>query len=184
MIRQFALAATLAAISMVGACASETPGAGKGPEIQGDADQITIGEASIASGSEGKTAIMADASETDAQMTGRAVRVPLTPGVYLREGTGCENPANASWRIWDGEGLSGSATRECRAIILSREGNEYTIRNSCENTYDGSRTPETLTMAVPDQVHSSINGAAFQSCATAQVPEALRTKLTDREEPS
>lgn len=103
--------------------------------------------------------------------------VPLTPGVYVLARTSCENPANAAWRVWDGEGLSGSATESCRAEVLSRSGDSYTIRNSCVNTYDGSRTPETLTLRVPDQVHFTVNGNAFESCSTAQVPKFLRNRL-------
>ena len=104
--------------------------------------------------------------------------VPLTPGVYVLEGTSCENPANAAFRVWDGDGLSGSATRDCRGTIVSQEGNRYTIANSCENTYDGSRTTERLSMTVTDQVHFFIGGNVFESCSTAQVPDALREMLT------
>ena len=104
--------------------------------------------------------------------------IPLTPGVYVVEGTSCENPANAAWRVWDGEGLSGSTTRTCRAEVLSRSGNTYRLRNSCENTYDGSRTDETLAITVTDQVHFTTESVAFASCSTAQVPAALRRRLT------
>lgn len=105
-------------------------------------------------------------------------QVPLTPGVYVLEGTACENPANAAWRVWDGQGLSGSSTRECRAKIVSRSGDTFTLRNSCENTYDGSRTDETLAMTVTDQVHFSLEEQSFESCSMAQVPEELRKRVT------
>lgn len=104
--------------------------------------------------------------------------IPLTPGVYVAEGTSCENPANAAWRVWDGKGLSGSSTRACRAEVLSHSGDTYRLRNSCENTYDGSRTDETLAITVTDQVHFTTEGVAFASCSTAQVPAALRRRLT------
>lgn len=103
--------------------------------------------------------------------------IPLTPGVYVVEGSSCENPANAAWRIWNGRGLSGSSTRACRAEVLSRSGDTYRLRNSCENTYDGSRTDETLAITVTDQVHFTTEGVAFASCSTAQVPAALRRRL-------
>ncbi|RJY08839.1 hypothetical protein [Aurantiacibacter aquimixticola] len=107
-----------------------------------------------------------------------AETIPLTPGVYVRAGTSCENPANAAFRVWDGDGLSGSATRDCRGTIVSHDGNRYTIANSCENTYDGSRTTERLTMTVTDQVHFSIAGSEFESCSMAQVPDALQEMVT------
>ena len=124
------------------------------------------------------------AGQTDASLpritSGAAApdTIPLTPGVYVIEGTSCENPANAAWRVWDGKGLSGSSTRACRAEVLSHSGDTYRLRNSCENTYDGSRTDETLAITVTDQVHFTTEGVAFASCSTAQVPAALRRRLT------
>lgn len=105
-------------------------------------------------------------------------QVPLTPGVYVLAGTTCANPANAAWRVWDGRGLSGSSTKACRATITAKRGDTYTLRNSCEDTYDGSRTDETLAMTVTDQVHFSVKGQAFESCSMAQVPQELRRRVT------
>lgn len=105
-------------------------------------------------------------------------QVPLTPGVYVLQGTSCQNPANAAWRVWDGKGLSGSSTRACRAAILSLDDKTYTLRNSCQSTYDGSRSDETLAMTVTDQVHFSINGQSFSSCSMAQAPQPLRERVT------
>lgn len=107
-------------------------------------------------------------------------QVPLTPGVYVLEGTSCQNPANAAWRIWDGKGLSGSSTKACRATIVSQNGATYTLRNSCQNTYDGSRSDETLGMTVIDQVHYTVKGRSFESCSMAQVPASLRERVTNR----
>lgn len=110
--------------------------------------------------------------------TSAASQVPLTPGVYVFRGTTCENPANVAWRVWDGKGLSGSSTRACRARILSQDGNTYTLRNTCQNTYDGSRSDETFIMTVTDQVHFSVKGQSFASCSMAQVPASLRELVT------
>lgn len=114
-----------------------------------------------------------DASSVATRAAGGVV-LPLTPGVYVLEGTDCRNPANAAFRIWNGRGLSGSATKDCRATVLSRSGETYTVRNSCVNTYDGSRTPETLTVRVPDPAHLTVKGNRFRSCSMAQVPASLR----------
>ena len=103
--------------------------------------------------------------------------LPLTAGVYVIEGGDCRNPANASFRVWNGRGLSGSATKDCRATVLSRDGESYTLRNSCVNTYDGSRTPETLTMRVSDQARFAVDGNRFRSCSMAEVPDSLRKRV-------
>lgn len=112
--------------------------------------------------------------------TTSASEVPLTPGIYVVQGESCRNPANAGWRGWNGDGLVGSSTRNCRAMILSRSGDDYRLRNSCENTYDGSRSDETFTMTVTDQVHFTIKGQRFASCSTAQVPSSIRNHVFPR----
>lgn len=113
----------------------------------------------------------------DSSQASSPAEVPLTPGVYVIEGTPCEAPANAAWRVWDGAGLSGSATEDCHADIISRQGNTYQLSNSCVDTYNGERTPETLTMTVTDQVHFTVNGQSFESCSSTQVPDELRERL-------
>ena len=109
-----------------------------------------------------------------------AGEVPLTPGIYVSKGESCRNPANAGWRGWDGDGLVGSSTRNCRAMIVSRSDDDYRLRNSCENTYDGSRSNETITMIVTDQVHFTIEGQRFGSCSSAQVPASIRNHVFPR----
>lgn len=121
----------------------------------------------------------ADASDGGTPETRPMTEIPLTPSVYVLENTPCENPANAFWRVWDGEGLSGSSTRKCRAEVVASDGDTYTLSNDCENIYDGSRTAEEITMTVVDQVHFRIGKQTFASCSTAQVPAALRSRLLD-----
>lgn len=109
-----------------------------------------------------------------------ASEVPLTPGMDVVQGESCRNPANAGWRGWDGDGLMGSSTRNCRAKIVSQTGEDYRLRNSCENTYDGSRSDETFIMTVADQVHFTIEGQRFGSCSSAQVPASIRNHVFPR----
>lgn len=122
------------------------------------------------------------ASNSDAPLANEtsARDVPLTPGIYVIEGESCRNPANAGWRGWDGDGLVGSSTRNCHATIVSQTGDDYRLRNSCENTYDGSRTDETFTMTVTDQVHFTVKGQRFASCSSAQVPTSIRNHVFPR----
>lgn len=101
----------------------------------------------------------------------------LPAGVYVLPDAGCANPPNAAWRVWNGQGLSGSSTRACRAAILARKSRTYTIANSCENTYDGSRTTETLDLTVTDHGHFSVKGMNYRLCSMAQLPDWLRDQI-------
>lgn len=99
--------------------------------------------------------------------------LPLRRGVYVRAGTGCGSPPNAAIRIYNGAGLSGSATRDCRATISSQDGNRYRVDQSCENTYDGKRTSELQSISVPDDQSFSMDGASFERCADGTAPAEL-----------
>lgn len=120
----------------------------------------------------GRTAAQASSGGTDP--------LPLTRGVYVAEGSDCAQPANAAVRIWTGSGLSGSATRDCRPTIRSRDGRTYRVSNSCENTYDGSRTSASQTITVPDPTRFTLTegGEArvqrFRLCPMNEVPASLR----------
>lgn len=96
--------------------------------------------------------------------------LPLERGVYVATGADCKEPANAEIRIWNGTGLSGSATRNCRPTIKSRKGNTYTVSNSCENTYDGTRTAEQQSITVSDATHFTLAGQKFRKCPSGAAP--------------
>ncbi len=152
------------------ACGTSTP-ADEADEM--DRAEATPYEAG-ANDADQQVSEQADSSDiTPAAAGGASVAVPLTAGVYVLKGTSCETPANAAWRMWDGDGLLGSSTRNCRATVISQSGKDYRLRNSCENTYDGTRTDEDLLMTVTDQVHFSVKGQAFDPCSTAQLPKEL-----------
>lgn len=68
--------------------------------------------------------------------------LPLPRGVYVLAGSACEDPANAAIRVFDGRGISGSATRDCCIRPIRIEGVRHAIEQSCVNTYDGSRSTE------------------------------------------
>ena len=164
----------LSAFALLAACSEQSGQPVAGDEAAPDAQAVTTTDtppsptasASDAGPMEGTPVVEADDGTYNA--------LPLTPGVYVLAGTTCENPSNAGWRVYNGQGLSGSATRACRSTIVKQEGDTYTIRNSCENTYDGSRTPNTVAVTIPDQVHFTLNGQQFESCPMAQVPAELR----------
>ena len=99
--------------------------------------------------------------------------LPLRPGVYVLAGSRCKNPANAAFRIWTGRGLSGSATRACRAGVLRQRGTAYRIANSCEATYDGKRSSENLAIDVLRRDRFRLDEGTFTRCADGEAPGYL-----------
>lgn len=112
-------------------------------------------------------------SSQAAGASSHARSLPLARGVYVAEGTGCRSPVNAGLRIWNGAGLSGSATRNCRTTIQSREGNMFNVSNSCENTYDGSRTVETQAITVRGPTRFTLVEQSYRMCPAGEVPASL-----------
>lgn len=74
--------------------------------------------------------------------------LPIPRGLYVLIGVSCDRPPNAAVWIYDGVGLSGSATRNCRFTVADQAGPLYGGSNSCTNIYDGSRTSIALSVRV------------------------------------
>ena len=55
----------------------------------------------------------------------------LEPGLYVIEGSDCQDPANTGWRVWNGKGLQGADTGDCTFEMTGLEGEVYTGRQSC-----------------------------------------------------
>ena len=89
-------------------------------------------------------------------------------GVYVIAGSGCEQPANAAIRIYDGRGISGSSTRDCRIEPVATDGARHEIEQSCINTYDGSRTSERQVVEVLGTrsfaLTSPFGGGTYELC--------------------
>lgn len=66
--------------------------------------------------------------------------LPLPTGLWVIAGDDCQNPANASWRVYDGRGIYGAASRSCEIDAVSTEGNRHIVEQICIATYDGSET--------------------------------------------
>ena len=108
---------------------------------------------------------------------------PLQPGFYVMEGTDCDNPANAAWRYWTGEGLRGSATESCRLEVTERQGDTYRVTQSCVNTYDRSRTSTDFTITVNDKTSFTIGGTSpDQKFTRCTEPPSWYTDNTDASE--
>ena len=103
--------------------------------------------------------------------------LPLTPGVYVGEGVGCGRPPNAGFRIYDGRGISGSSTSDCRAAIRSSDGNVHQVDQSCEDTYSGRRSSVAQTVAIPNASTFTLTEGGdtetFRLCAAGEAPAYL-----------
>ncbi len=65
--------------------------------------------------------------------------LPIPTGLWVVAGDNCDNPANASWRIYDGRGLHGAQSQSCEIVDVSQDGRRYVIDQTCIATYDGSK---------------------------------------------
>ncbi len=66
--------------------------------------------------------------------TGHALAdpLPLRHGAYVSVDTDCKDSPNAELRDYDGKGLGSSKAGDCRARVLSRQGNVFQIEQDCQ----------------------------------------------------
>lgn len=108
--------------------------------------------------------------------------LPLTPGVYVLPGEDCARPANAGFRIYDGRGISGSATRACRLTVISTQGDDRMVDQSCIDTYSGQRSTTRQTIRSPNaESFTQTEGgdaATFRLCPAGEAPSYLQDMVT------
>lgn len=109
--------------------------------------------------------------------------LPLIPGVYVSRGEDCARPANAGFRIYNGRGISGSATRGCEATVVSQDGPNYRIEQSCVDTYSGERTTTGGAVEVSTPRAFTLTGseggaATYSLCPADAPPSYLRDLVT------
>lgn len=113
---------------------------------------------------------------------GPAGTLPLAPGVYVLAGTDCRAPSNAGLRFYDGRGISGTATHDCVATVLSTDADTLRIEQSCIDAPrgDGPRTAEAQTITVHDAhaftLATAQGSAGFRRCDDGDVPGYLRER--------
>ena len=117
------------------------------------------------------------ASSGDAPAASTTSPLPLQRGVYVVAGSGCADPANAAIQIYDGNGLSGASTRACRNRVVSQDGDIYVTDQSCENTYDGTRTTQRQRLSITDDRHYTDIGnggsVTYALCPRGTAPDYL-----------
>ncbi len=96
--------------------------------------------------------------------------LPLRHGAYVEVGTDCKDPPNVALRTYDGSGLGSSKAGECRARVLSRQGNVFRIEQDCRE-YGGpgvERTKESSTIRVDGRDRytdlTSGDGESYRLC--------------------
>ena len=134
-----------------------------------------------------KIALVLTALATAGTATASVDRTPgpggvyrLKPGIYVQKGVACGSAPNAAIREYDGRGISTPHTRACRARILSKRGDRYTVSQSCIDAGAGPapRFTERQTVTVPDALTFSIatRGAAtaYRYCPVNMLPAGVR----------
>lgn len=168
------LIAALGASLLLTAC-----GQGAGPESTAS----PAGDATVSEGSPQAATPPPDTPPpSDGAPAETSGALPLTPGVYVSPGEDCARPANAGFRIYDGRGISGSATRECRLTVVSTQGAAREIDQSCVDTYSGQRTTTRQTIRIPDarsftQTEAG-HASTFRLCPAGEAPSYLQEMAT------
>ena len=104
----------------------------------------------------------------------------LKPGIYVQKEVACNAAPNAAIRQYDGRGISTAHSRSCRARILARKGNRYTVSQSCIDSGAGPapRVSERQTVSVPDALTFTIQtrgpGTTYRYCPASMLPAGLK----------
>lgn len=78
-------------------------------------------------------------------------QLPIPLGLWVIAGGSCQNPANATWRAYDGAGLRGASSERCEIDATERQGDSILFSQLCTRTYDGEieATRDRLTITAP-----------------------------------
>lgn len=107
----------------------------------------------------------------------------LKPGIYVQDGVSCASAPNAAIREYDGRGISDPHSRACRARVLSRRGDRYTVTQSCIDAGAGPapRVTQKQTVTVPDALTFTIRtrglGNTYRYCPPSMLPAGLKRAL-------
>ncbi|WP_337268542.1 hypothetical protein [Oryzifoliimicrobium ureilyticus] len=114
----------------------------------------------------------------DAETT-KAYVYPLKEGIYVQDGSDCRSAPNAAIRAYDGRGISDPHSRACRARIISKDGDRYTVDQSCLDAGAGpaKRVSERQTIIIADMTtFQLIQGRAktkFRFCPESSLPDGI-----------
>jgi hypothetical protein len=106
--------------------------------------------------------------------------LPLKHGIFVADDVSCGDPPNAAIRRYDGQGLSGAHSRDCRAKVLSKRGSTYEVDQSCIDAGSGPapRSSERQTITIADNLDFTLTREAgsqrFRYCAPALLPPGIQ----------
>ncbi len=106
--------------------------------------------------------------------------LPLKHGIFVAVDVPCSDPPNAAIRRYDGQGLNGAHTRDCRINVLQKQGASYAIEQSCIDAGSGPapRSSEEATIEIRDNLTFTLKrgqeGETFRYCAASLLPAGLR----------
>jgi len=106
--------------------------------------------------------------------------LPLKHGIFVASDVDCAAPPNAAIRRYDGVGLSGAHTRDCRATVLSHKGQAYEVDQSCIDAGSGPapRSTERQTIVIENNLQFTLRRAVgeqtFKYCAASLLPPGIR----------
>lgn len=106
--------------------------------------------------------------------------LPLKHGVFVASDIPCSDPPNAAIRRYDGLGLNGAHTRDCRINVLQKRGAAYEIDQSCIDAGSGPapRSSERATVEIRDNLTFTLKrgqeGETFRYCAASLLPPGLK----------
>ena len=99
----------------------------------------------------------------------------LEPGLYVVEGTDCDDPANTGWRVWTGQGLESANSGNCTFEMTGLDGEVYTGRQSCggggEISIEVLEPGSIILTEAGETVHLTL-------CPGGEIPEWVEAKLS------
>jgi hypothetical protein len=104
----------------------------------------------------------------------------LKPGTYVVDSTACEAAGAADIRSYDGRGIAAERSRACKARVLARKGNRYTVEQSCvdSGTGHGRRSFERQKITVSSALNftQTIGGRStnYRYCPVYMLPRGSR----------
>ncbi|MCP9234308.1 hypothetical protein [Lewinella sp. JB7] len=103
----------------------------------------------------------------------------LEPGLYVIDGSECDDPVATGSRVWTGRGLEASSTTNCTFEVTSHEGMVYHGRQSCDNS---GTTEFSVEVLEPGSFVLTEAGETMHLtlCPDGEVPEWVRDKLSGK----
>lgn len=102
----------------------------------------------------------------------------LKRGYYVAAGADCRQPASPDFRVWDGKGLSGSATRECVLSPVARDARGVKVEQTCVDTYSSKPSSTSFIVQLKGDSRFALIGEGgdqtYRLCPMDEVPNWLK----------